>query len=173
MNYADIKNVDVANGRGVRVSLFVSGCTRHCPECFNKEAWDFNYGKPFTSAEEDYIMELLAPAQISGLSLLGGEPLEYSNMKGLLPLLRRVKTELPEKNIWCYTGNTFETDIMKNIYKKWKEAKEFFSYIDVLVDGDFQIENKDLSIEFRGSNNQRILDLQESLKQGKGVNLVL
>jgi len=169
MNYADIKNVDVANGKGVRVSLFVSGCTRGCPECFNKEAQDFNYGNPFTDVEFNHIINLLQPDYIDGLSLLGGEPLEYKNQVGLLPLVKRVKELYPNKTIWCYTGNTFETDILENMFNKYKETKELFKYIDVLVDGDFQVENKDLSIKFRGSNNQRIINVQESLKQNQTI----
>lgn len=169
MNYADIKNVDVANGKGVRVSLFVSGCTRGCPECFNKEAQDFNYGKPFTDNELNYILELLKPDYVDGLSLLGGEPLEYKNQVGILPLVKKIKELYPDKTIWCYTGNTFESDVLGTMFKKYKETKELFNYIDVLVDGDFQVENKDLTIKFRGSNNQRIIDIPESLKQKKTI----
>lgn len=166
LNYADIKHVDIANGEGVRVSLFVSGCTHHCKECFNPETWDFNYGKPFTDTEIEQIMEYLKPSHISGLTLLGGEPLEHQNQKGLLPLLRKVKEAYPEKDIWCYTGYDFEQDIKGRMFDKWEETKEFMSYIDILVDGEFKIEQKQLGLRFRGSSNQRVIRVQESLKEG-------
>ena len=135
MNYADIKRCDVANGEGVRVSLFVSGCTHHCKECFNKEAWDFNYGKPFTEKEIDTIMEYLKPGYVAGLSLLGGEPMEPSNQEGILPLLRRVKKTYPEKNIWCYTGYLFDKDILERMCQESEITKEIVSYLDIVVDG--------------------------------------
>ena len=111
MNYADIKQYDVANGLGIRVSLFVSGCTHHCKNCFNKETWDFRFGNPFTEAEIEKILEYLKPSYVSGLSLLGGEPFEPENQPGLLPLVKKVKETYPEKNIWCYTGYLFDEDI--------------------------------------------------------------
>ena len=147
MNYADIKYCDVANGEGVRVSLFVSGCTHHCKECFNKEAWDFHYGNPFTQKEIDRILEYLKPNYIAGLSLLGGEPMEPVNQEGILPLLRVVKQTYPEKNIWCYTGYLF----------------------DIVVDGEFMIDRKNLKINFRGSDNQRIIDVKKTLDAGEIV----
>lgn len=169
MNYADIKKADVANGVGVRISLFVSGCNHHCKNCFNQEAWDFNYGKEFTEKEEEIIIKELENSYVAGLSLLGGEPLEHVNQKGLLPLLRKVKAKFPDKNIWCYTGFTFDKDIINGMYKNWEETPELLSYIDVLVDGKFEEEKKDIKLRFRGSSNQRILDLQKSLKEKKPI----
>ena len=169
MYYADIKKADVANGLGVRVSLFVSGCTHKCKNCFNSEAWDFHYGKEFTKKEIDHIIEELDHPYVSGLSLLGGEPLEHINQKGLLPLLRKVKEKFPEKNIWCYSGYTFEKDIMGNMYKNWEETPELLSYIDVLVDGKFEEEKKDIKLRFRGSSNQRIIDVKKSMKDKEAV----
>ena len=124
MNYADIKIADVANGQGVRVSLFVSGCTHHCKGCFNSQAWDFNYGNEFTEQDTERIVNELKHPYVSGLSLLGGEPLEYKNQQGLLPLLKRIKKELPEKDIWCYTGYRFDKDIVSNMFENWSETKE-------------------------------------------------
>lgn len=164
MNYADIKRVDVANGPGVRVSLFVSGCTHHCKGCFNEVTWDFNYGKPFTENEIDEIIEYLEHDYIKGLTILGGEPFEYPNQKGLLPLLRKVRETFPDKSIWCFSGYLFDKQIMGEMYSKWPETKEMLSYIDVLVDGKFVEERKNLSIRFRGSDNQRIIMVQESMQ---------
>ncbi len=169
MNYAEIKTCDIANGPGVRVSLFVSGCTHHCQNCFNEIAWDFQYGKPFTKETEEYMIESLRPYYIKGLTLLGGEPLEHTNQQGLLPFLRRVRSELPEKNIWCYTGYTFETDILGRMCSEWEETKELLSYIDVLVDGRFIQEEKSLMLRFKGSANQRIILVKESLEEGKTI----
>ncbi len=169
MNYAEIKTYDIANGPGVRTSLFVSGCTHRCQNCFNEETWDFHYGNPFTTETEDYLISTLRPDYIKGLTLLGGEPLEHKNQQGLLSFLRRVKKELPQKDIWCYTGYTFETDVLGKMYKDWPETKELLSYIDVLVDGEFVQELKQLELRFRGSANQRLIDLQESLKTGKTI----
>ena len=169
MNYAEIKNFDIANGLGVRVSLFVSGCTHHCKNCFNQMTWDFKYGKEFTKEVEDLIIDYLKPEHITGLSLLGGEPLEHQNQKGLLPLLKKVKERFPEKNIWCYTGYKFDSDIVTNMFENWPETKELMSYIDVLVDGKFEEDKKDLNLKFRGSANQRIIDVQKSLKTHKVI----
>ena len=169
MNYADIKIADVANGKGVRVSLFVSGCNHHCKGCFNAQAWDFNYGKEFTEKEIDKILEDLDHPYVSGLSLLGGEPLEYSNQKGLLPLVKKVKEKFPDKNIWCYTGFDFEKDVMGKMAKNSQTTRELLKYIDVVVDGKFEEDKKDLKLQFRGSSNQRILDVKESLKNGRVV----
>lgn len=169
MNYAEIKYCDVANGPGVRTSLFVSGCSHHCPGCFNEIAWDFNYGKPFTQDTIDSIIESLKPDYIQGLTLLGGEPFEYSNQKGLLPLVRQVREILPQKDIWCFTGFLFDKDIIENMCKRWKETNELLSYIDVLVDGRFVEELKNLNLKFKGSENQRTILVNESLKSGNVI----
>lgn len=169
MHYADIKKADIANGLGVRVSVFVSGCNHHCKNCFNPEAWNFNYGEEFTEKEIDKIIKELDHPYVSGLTLLGGEPLEHINQQGLLPLLRKVKEKLPDKNIWCYTGYTFDKDVMGDMCNKWEETPELLSYIDVIVDGKFEEENKDIKLRFRGSSNQRIIDVQKSLKANKVI----
>ena len=169
MKYADIKHCDVANGTGVRTSLFVSGCTHRCRGCFNEIAWDFNYGKPFTQDTIDSIIESLKPDYIQGLTLLGGEPFEYSNQKGLLPLVRQVREVLPQKDIWCFTGFLFDKDIIENMCKRWKETNELLSYIDVLVDGRFVEELKNLNLKFKGSENQRTILVNESLKSGNVI----
>ena len=169
MNYADIKYCDVANGKGVRVSLFVSGCTHHCKGCFNEEAWDFQYGKPFTEETEKQVLDYLDKSYIAGLSLLGGEPFEHVNQQGLLPLLRKVKARFPEKNIWCYTGYDFEKDIQQKMMVNWSETQELVSYLDILVDGEFELDKKNLSLRFRGSSNQRIIDVKQSLAEGHTV----
>ena len=169
MNYANIKTYSIENGTGVRVSLFVSGCTHHCKDCFNEEAWDFHYGNEFTQKEIDKVIELMDHSYVAGLSLLGGEPFEHINQQGLLPLVKIVKEKFPDKNIWCYSGYTFENDIIDRMCKEWKETPEFLSYIDVLVDGKFEEDKKDLSLRFRGSNNQRIIDVKKSLKENKTV----
>lgn len=169
MNYATIKKMDVANGPGLRVSLFVSGCTHQCKECFNKEAWDFNYGEPFTEETVETILEYLKSEHIKGLSLLGGEPFEHENQKGLLPLLRKVKEVYPNKTVWCYSGYDFEKDMLGRMITEWEETKELLSYIDVLVDGEFMVEKKDLTLRFKGSRNQRIIKVQESLQDNNIV----
>ncbi len=169
MNYASIKIMDVANGPGIRMSLFVSGCRHFCPGCFNSEAWDFDYGEKFTQKEIDYIIEYCSNSHIAGLSLLGGEPLEPENQKGLLPLLKQFKERCPDKSVWCYTGFTFDTDVVGKMFDTYPETRELMSYIDVLVDGKFVEELKDLSIRFRGSRNQRIILVQESLATGKVI----
>ncbi len=163
MNYATIKFYDVANGTGVRVSLFVSGCRHHCKGCFNAEAWDFAYGEPYTQEIEDSIIEGLKPDYITGLSLLGGEPFEPENQPALTALLRRVKTELPEKTAWCYTGYTYDTDLAEGGSVFTDVTKEMLSYIDILVDGEFIEEKRDLMLRFRGSRNQRILTLENGI----------
>lgn len=162
MNYADIKEFDVANGTGVRVSIFVSGCTHHCKGCFNEATWDFNYGQSFTDVEIDRIIKALEPDYIQGLSILGGEPFEYINQLGLLPLVRKVVETYPNKNIWCYTGYDYEKDILADMVDKWPATKELLSYIDILVDGEFVEDLKDLTLRFRGSSNQRIIDLKKT-----------
>ena len=169
MNYADIKYCDVANGLGVRVSVFVSGCTHHCKNCFNEVAWDFNYGSPFTEEVIDKIIDYLKPSYISGLTLLGGEPFEHINQQGLLPLVRKVRSTYPDKDIWCFTGYDFEKDILGRMCKEWPETMELLSYLDVLVDGKFVEELKDLTLRFKGSSNQRTILVQPSLKEDRVV----
>lgn len=171
MNYADIKYPDIQDGEGIRVAIYVSGCHFHCKECHNKEAWDFNYGKKFTNETIEYIMNLLKEPYVNGLSLLGGEPFEPSNQEGLLPLVKRVKEELPEKNIWCWTGYNFDTDILDKMYQKSDVTRELLKYIDIMVDGQFEIENKITDLAFRGSTNQRKIDVQKSLEKGEMVRL--
>ncbi len=166
MYYAAIKKCNISNGPGCRTALFVSGCTRHCEGCFNQEAWDFHYGQPFTPAVEEEIMESLRPDYIRGLSLLGGEPFEPANQPALLPLLRRVRRELPEKTVWCYTGYNYETDLLPGHVGDPAVTRELLSYLDVLVDGDFRLEEKNIRLRFRGSENQRIIDVPQSLAQG-------
>ena len=164
MNYADIKKVDVANGPGVRVSLFVSGCTHRCEECFNPEAWDFSYGSPFGEAEVEKILALLAPDHIRGLSLLGGEPFEPQNQDSVLELVRRVREQLPGKTIWCYTGWRYEELAAGKI---GDQSRELLEQLDVLVDGPFVLAKKDLGLRFRGSSNQRIIDVPASQAAGE------
>jgi len=163
MNYATIKWADVANGPVVRVSLFVSGCTHRCPGCFNREAWDFTYGQPFTQVEEDKILAALAPAHIKGLSLLGGEPFEPDNQRALLPFLRRVKGRFPNKEVWCYSGYTLDVELWTESCARCECTDEMLSLIDVLVDGPFVEAEKDLNLRFRGSGNQRILNVPASI----------
>ena len=169
MNYGEIKNFDIANGEGVRVSLFVSGCTHRCENCFNKETWDFSFGKPFTSETEDKIIKELAPDYISGLSLLGGDPFEPQNQKALLPFLKRVRKEYPGKTIWCYTGYLFDKELLKESRARCEATDEMLSLIDVLVDGEFVQKLYDISLQFKGSSNQRIIDVQKSLSSGEVV----
>lgn len=169
MNYAKIKNNDVANGEGVRVSLFVSGCTHHCKGCFNAEAWDFNYGKPFDDSTAEFILQALNPTYIRGLSLLGGEPFDPKNQPTLLALLRKVKAQYPQKNVWCYTGYDFEKDIAALKLGEPEITSEMLSYIDILVDGRFVEELKNINLRFKGSSNQRIIDVKKSVKKGEVV----
>lgn len=150
MNYAGIKKVDIANGPGVRVSLFVSGCRNHCPGCFNPETWDFDYGEPFTDKTEEELIKALRPSWIQGLSILGGDPMEPENQSALLPLLRRVREELPGKDVWLYTGYRLES----------VSSSPLLDLVDVVVDGPFIETEKDISLAFRGSRNQRIIDLR-------------
>lgn len=167
MNYGEIKNFDIANGEGVRVSLFVSGCTHHCKECFNPMTWDFSYGKPYTEQTEQQIIDELSPDFINGLSLLGGEPFEPSNQKVLVGLLRKFREKYPHKNVWCYTGYTLEKDLLSESRARCEYTDEMLSLIDVLVDGEFVIEKKNISLAFRGSENQRLIDLPKTLECGK------
>lgn len=165
MRYAAIKNCDIANGPGVRVSLFVSGCTHRCKGCFNAVAWDFDYGHPFTRETEDAILSMLAPNHIRGLTLLGGEPFEPQNQGSIVELLRRVKGKYPQKDIWAFSGYLFDRDLVSGKIGDPAISKEFLSYLDVLVDGPFVEEKKDLMLRFRGSSNQRLIDVPASLAQ--------
>lgn len=169
MNYGEIKNYDIANGPGVRVTLFVSGCRHHCKGCFNPDTWDFQYGRAYTKETEDEILEMLGNRPIRGLTLLGGEPLEPENQEALLPLLRRAKELYPQKDIWCFSGYRFDKDILEKMLPRYDFTEEFLSYLDVLVDGEFVLEKKNLMLKFKGSENQRIILVPESLKEGKIV----
>lgn len=169
MNYATIKNCDIANGPGVRVSLFVSGCTHRCPGCFNEVAWDFEYGEPFTEETVDMIIRMMEPAHIKGLTLLGGEPFEPQNQPELVKLLRRVKEVYPEKSIWAFSGYLFDKDILAWRLGPREITEEYLGYLDVLVDGPFILAKKNLSLRFRGSENQRLIDVPESLRRGEVV----
>jgi len=167
MKYATIKKYDIANGPGIRVSIFVSGCNHHCKGCFNKEAWDFNYGYDFTDETINEIIEAMKPNYIRGLSLLGGEPFERVNQVGLLKLVKAVKSVYPEKDIWAYSGFLFDRDIVGKQCNLFSETKKLLSYIDVLVDGKFEESLKNPNLHFRGSSNQRVIDVKESLKLGE------
>ncbi len=169
MNYAEIKKNDIANGTGVRVSLFVSGCRHHCPDCFNSMAWDFKYGKPFTKEVEDTILEMLKPDYVQGLTLLGGEPFEAENQRTLVNFVKRVKETYPNKNIWCFTGFTYDEELLGCSRANCEVTQELLSYIDVLVDGRFEKELKNLKLKFRGSSNQRIIDLNKTREIGSLV----
>ncbi|MEJ8729752.1 4-hydroxyphenylacetate decarboxylase activating enzyme [uncultured Clostridium sp.] len=166
MNYADIRPIDVANGPGVRTSIFVSGCTHHCKECFNPETWDFAYGQPFGGEQIQKILDCLSKPYIRGLSLLGGEPFEPQNQRAVLELVRAIRARFPEKDIWCYSGYLFESlrDSQVGEY-----SQELLKELDVLVDGPFVLEKKDLSLRFRGSSNQRLIDVPASLRAGAAV----
>ena len=172
MNYANIKKTDVANGPGIRVSLFVSGCTHGCKGCFNSEAWDFNYGQEYTAQTERELLEAMAPDYIRGLSVLGGEPMEPQNRGTVLGLLRKVRLMYPKKDIWCYTGYGYEKDLLSWAAQE-AAVRELLSLIDVLVDGEFMEERKNLRLAFRGSENQRLIDVRESGRQGRTVCLPL
>ena len=169
MNYATIKNRDIANGPGVRVSLFVSGCTHHCKGCFNAVAWDFDYGQPFTEQTMDSILEMLEPSFVKGITLLGGEPFEPQNQPVLVELLRKIKAKYPEKSVWAFSGYLFDRDILPGNLGDPASTREFLSYVDVLVDGRFEEEKRDLTLRFRGSSNQRLINVPASLQQGQVV----
>ena len=169
MYYTTIKNCDIANGPGVRVSLFVSGCRHRCPGCFNEVAWDFQYGEEFTEDTIDDILTMLKPAHIKGLTLLGGEPFEPENQPAIVNLLRQIKAHYPEKSIWAFSGYLFDKDILSGRLGPWEITKEYLSYLDVLVDGPFVMAKKDLSLRFRGSSNQRLIDVPKSLQENKVV----
>lgn len=167
MNYGEIKKTDVANGPGVRVSLFVSGCTHHCKGCFNAETWDFGYGQEFTEAVEGRLLELLEPDFVAGLTVLGGEPFEPQNQRALLPFLRKARGRYPHKSIWCYTGYLLDKELWECSRARCEATDEMLSLLDVLVDGEFCEAQKDISLQFRGSRNQRIIDVPKSLRQGR------
>lgn len=169
MNYATIKWYDIANGEGVRISLFVSGCTHHCKNCFNEVAWDFSYGEVFDENVQNKILQELSSSYISGLSLLGGEPLEPQNQESLLDFIQKVRTAYPEKNIWCYTGFQLneKTGELLEKHKNCPNTRELISCFDVLVDGAYIEELKDIRLKFRGSSNQRVIDVQKTLKEKK------
>lgn len=169
MHYGNIKNYDIADGEGVRVTLFCSGCTNRCEGCFQPETWDFCYGKEYTKETEDQLIQMLTNPNIQGLTLLGGDPFEPSNQRTLITLLRRVKQELPTKDVWAYTGFVFEQDLLEGQRKHTEVTDEMLSYIDVLVDGPFVIDQKDISLYFRGSTNQRVIDMPKTLKSGNVV----
>ncbi len=159
MHYGNIKECDIADGPGVRVSLFVSGCRHHCKGCFNPETWDFEYGELYTEETQEKILKLLAPGYIKGFTLLGGEPFEPENQRELVKLLKRIKEEYPEKDVWCYSGYLYDVDLAEGGSVYTEVTEEMLSYIDVLVDGEFVEELKDVSLAFRGSSNQRIIEL--------------
>ena len=169
MNYATIKNCDIANGPGVRVSLFVSGCSHRCPGCFNREAWDYDFGKPFTQQTIDQILAMLAPDYVKGLTLLGGEPFDPRNQAAVVELLRQVKVKYPGKSIWAFSGYLFDRDILSGRLGDWEITKEYLSYLDVLVDGPFVEAKKNLSLRFRGSENQRLINVPASLAAGEVI----
>lgn len=169
MHYGNIKNYDIADGEGVRVTLFCSGCTNRCEGCFQPETWDFCYGKEYTKETEDQLIQMLTNPNIQGLTLLGGDPFEPSNQRTLITLLRRVKQELPTKDVWAYTGFVYEQDLLEGQRKHTEVTDEMLSYIDVFVDGPFVIDQKDISLYFRGSTNQRVIDMPKTLKSGNVV----
>ena len=168
MYYGEIKKFDIANGYGVRTTLFVSGCTNRCPGCFQPQTWDFEFGKPFTKIEEDDIIESLRPYYVNGLTLLGDEPFEPENQRALVPFMRRVKEQFPDKNIWCFTGFTLDGELLRDgSHPRCEVTDEMLSMIDVLVDGRFVLDLKDISLRFRGSSNQRLIDLKATLSAGE------
>ena len=170
MHYGNIKHFDVANGEGVRITLFVSGCRNYCKNCFNPETWNFDYGKEFTQEVQDELIKDLGQSFIHGLSILGGEPFEQENQHGLVEFIKNVRKAHPNKTIWMYTGYTLENDLLDENGKKHTDVtKEILENIDILVDGRFVEELKSLSLKFRGSSNQRIIDVQKTLKEGKVV----
>ena len=169
MYYGEIKKCDIANGEGVRVSLFVSGCTHHCPGCFNRETWDFCYGKEFTEETEEELLKALEPGYVNGLSLLGGEPFEPQNQAVLVPFLRKVRERYPEKTIWCYSGYLFDKELRGESRARCEWTDEMLSMLDILVDGRFVESLKDITLVFRGSSNQRVIDVKKSLERGDVV----
>ena len=169
MNYANIKYYEIANGPGVRTSVFVSGCRHHCPGCFNAVAWDFDYGQPFDKTVRNEVFASCQPDYIAGLSLLGGEPFEPANQAVLAPLVKKFKEKFPHKDLWCYSGYNFEKDMLTGNLGPWEITEQMLTYIDVLVDGEFVIDLKNPNLRFRGSANQRVILVQESMQQDKIV----
>jgi len=170
MHYGEIKKCDIANGPGVRVTLFVSGCTNRCEGCFQPQTWDFGFGKPFTRETEDMLLEWLSPSYVAGLTLLGGEPFEPENQRALLPFVRRVKAAYPDKSIWAFSGFYLENELLKDgAHPRCEATDELLSLIDVLVEGRFVLAQKDISLKFRGSRNQRIVDMNKSREAGEIV----
>ncbi len=169
MHYGEIKKYDIANGEGVRVSLFVSGCTHHCPGCFNEDTWDFGYGREYTDETEQEILEALSPDYINGLTLLGGEPFEPQNQKALVQLLRKVREQYPQKTVWCYSGYLFDRELLNDSRARCECTDAMLSMIDILVDGRFVEKLKDIRLVFRGSSNQRIIDVKRSLESSEIV----
>ncbi len=169
MNYGEIKNCDIANGIGVRVSLFVSGCTNHCENCFQPQTWNFSYGRIFDESVENEIIKMLSPDYINGLTILGGEPFEPSNQRALLPFVKRVRETYPDKTIWTFSGFTLEELTTQSPHPRCEVTDELLGYIDVLVDGRFVEAKKDITLRFRGSSNQRLIDMNETRKQGSIV----
>ena len=172
MKYGEIKQFSIENGPGVRVSLFASGCSHHCPGCFSAVTWDFEYGTPFTEETQERILAMLQPTYMAGLTLLGGDPGEPANQQALLPLVRRVREELPAKNIWVYSGYLYE-DFLPGGRACCQVSAEFLSLCDVLVDGPFLEDQKNLMLSFRGSENQRIIDLRKTQATGTVTELFL
>ena len=168
MYYGNIKKMDIANGEGIRTSLFVSGCRNRCEGCFQPETWNFEYGRPFTRETEDELLSSLAPTYVDGITILGGEPFEPENQRVLMPFLRRVREKYPDKNIWCFSGYTLE-EIRGNGHPRCEASEEMLNLIDVLVDGRFVQAKRNLSLRFRGSENQRVIDLKQTKVEGKIV----
>ena len=167
MYYSTIKDCDIANGIGVRITIFVSGCTNHCKNCFQPQTWDFDFGEPFTEETEEKLLEMLKPDYINGLTLLGGEPMEPQNQRALVPFLKRVREAYPNKNIWCFTGFTYEVLKTDGSHPRCEVTDEMLSLIDVLVDGRYVDELKDLTLQFRGSSNQRLIDMVKTRENGE------
>ena len=167
MHYSTIKDCDIANGIGVRITLFVSGCTNHCKNCFQPQTWDFDFGEPFTEETEEKLLEMLKPDYINGLTLLGGEPMEPQNQKALVPFLKKVRKAYPNKNVWCFTGFTYEVLKTDGSHPRCEVTDEMLSLIDVLVDGRYVDELKDLTLQFRGSSNQRLIDMVKTRENGE------
>lgn len=167
MHYSTIKDCDIANGIGVRITLFVSGCTNHCKNCFQPQTWDFDFGEPFTEETEEKLLQMLKPDYINGLTLLGGEPMEPQNQRALVPFLKKVRKAYPNKNIWCFTGFTYEVLKTDGSHPRCEVTDEMLSLIDVLVDGRYVDELKDLTLQFRGSSNQRLIDMVKTRENGE------